>query len=50
MHSPHNAEGHLPGLGDSLVSERAARGVVSEKFHRSLDDSAGLMAMVIVAG
>ena len=23
-----NAEGHLPGLGESLVSERAARGVL----------------------
>ncbi len=46
MRYPHNAEGHLPGLGESPVSPR----LVPEKFHRSLDDSAGLMAMVIVAG
>jgi hypothetical protein len=45
MLGSHNAEGHLPGLGESLVSERAARGVVSEKYRRLLDDSAGLMAM-----
>jgi hypothetical protein len=35
----------LPGLGESLVSECAAFGVVSEKSRRLLDDSAGLMAM-----
>jgi hypothetical protein len=49
MHAPHNAEGHLPGLGESLMSPRAPHGVVSEKSRRLLDDSAGLMAMAVGA-
>jgi hypothetical protein len=32
MHAPHNAEGHLPGLGESPISPRAARGVVVVKI------------------
>jgi len=34
MHSPHKAEGTFPGLGESLVRERAARGVVSRKSRK----------------
>jgi hypothetical protein len=50
MHAPHNAEGTFPGFGESLISQDRPRGVVSENSRRSLDESAGLMAMVIVAG
>ena len=39
MRYPHNAEGHLPGLGESPVSPRRT----------PLDDSAGLMAMAVGA-
>ena len=44
MLAPHNAEGCFPGLGESPVSEPRARGVVSEKSRRSLDDSRGMLA------
>jgi hypothetical protein len=44
MLAPHNAEGCFPGLGESPVSELRARGVVSEKSRRSLDDSRGMLA------
>jgi hypothetical protein len=42
-------DGHLLSLGRPLVSTVSARGVVSGKLRRSLDDSAGLMAMAVGA-
>jgi hypothetical protein len=43
MHGLHKAEGHLPGLGESLVSPARACGIVPEKFKRSMDESAALL-------
>jgi hypothetical protein len=50
MLAPHNAEGCFPGLGESLISEALARGVVSEKSRRSLDESRGMLAQALEWG
>jgi hypothetical protein len=42
MHEPHNAEDHLPGLGESPASVLELHGVVSEKSSQSMVESAAL--------
>jgi hypothetical protein len=46
----HNAEGHFPGLEESLVSEPRERGVVPEKSRRLQNDSAAWLARALECG